>query len=647
MVLRVVLALVVGECVASLTAYRYQRGGVATYNDIDKQTMTVPDAQSHCDSLPACVAFYFSDAAATPPGPVEMHFTTLSFGVTDPTSHAYFKRDLSSLQMDAAFGDHMVLQRAPLGASVWGTAPPNSKVMVQIDSVAQSAVSDANGEWKVLLAPHAAGGPFALTAYAQAVGNVTLNDVMFGDVWICSGQSNMELGLSATLEWPQVKQDVMDGKYTNLRPFKVMDQWTFDPKSRFYGKSDVALDWVQPNSNTADILQGFSATCWFFARHLYDSMTTKVALGLIEASVGGTLVEAWTTPKVLQQCSMVCCRDFSVCNNSAALSPDDHPSSLFNAMISPVLSTSITGVVWYQGESNIYNQGDRAAKSGYQCLFPAMIADWEQSFVAAGASVAPIPFGFVSLAGYCNDCTNHPPSNDHHVAEMRLTQMAGYRSVPNPAQPHSFMAIAYDLEDVHGDDSWWDIHPRYKDELGRRLSLGALAGPPYKQTGFLTTGPVLMGCQVEGQNVILQFDPTLLQADKMLAQNSNGLEALALGQWVPLTLTTAYPSASSIVATLPSAVPITQLRYAWRDNPCCPSAYTDVAVNYTCTMISCALYASPSMLPAVPFLANIDASGSCLKAEAYAPRPERAAAALHAKSLRALHSGFPNPDTRP
>lgn len=244
------------------------------------------------------------------------------------------------------------------------------------------------------------------------------------------------------------------------------------------------------------LLQYFSATCWFFGRDLANALGSNVPIGLLSTCYGGTNVEAWSSPDSLKKCGWVnppladeerTTRGAMEVAEEAPLigNPDVNPSSLYNDMIFPLLNMTIKGAIWYQGEANVFNP------SNYSCTFPAMIADWRVKWAAASGTSPNFPFGFVQLAGYCtcgepaNEC-NNAIANISIVAPVRWAQTAYYGYAPNKAMPYTFMATAVDLADPNSPEC--DIHPRFKQEVSRRLSLGAL-NTVYGQSSLPFQGP--------------------------------------------------------------------------------------------------------------------------------------------------------------
>ncbi|KAJ8400355.1 hypothetical protein AAFF_G00397380 [Aldrovandia affinis] len=249
------------------------------------------------------------------------------------------------------YGDHMVLQKAPERAVLWGYASDGSKVFVILEGQQgnkKQAAYVQNGMWRLTLDPVNAGGPYNVTAVQQgpAHAQVTLTDVLFGDVWLCGGQSNMAFTLSQVFNASEELS--LAPKFPQVRIFmaalEMSDQALTDlPR--------VEVPWSVPS---AELLGGkeftyFSAVCWLFGRNLYETLGYPV--GLVESCWGGTPVEAWSSPRALQKCSLEEQEDNS--NYTRPLLGVVWSNSvLWNAMIHPLLNMTIQGAIWYQGESS-------------------------------------------------------------------------------------------------------------------------------------------------------------------------------------------------------------------------------------------------------------------------------------------------------
>ena len=402
----------------------------------------------------------------------------------------------AAVRLPALISDGMVVQQG-VKVNIWGTADPGERVTVILKDQEASGVTDKDGEWKVGLGPLSAGGPFTLTI--RGTNTITLHDVLVGEVWVCSGQSNMGMTVSGVTN---AQDEIAHADYPMLRLFTVGQGVAGKPQR------DVKGYWVPSRPET---VSNFSAAAYFFGRDLQRVL--NVPIGLIHSSWGGTLAEAWTSRETLQSdpdyksildagvkllspyprlfqdydAQFAQWRQDSDKAESEGAPvppvppvPDDPrrspnlPSGLFNAMIMPLTNYAIRGVIWYQGESNA------SRPIQYRKLFPALIRDWRRVW-----NEGDFPFLFVQLANWG---INISQSNWPELREAQLMTLS---------LPKTGMAVAIDI----GDGS--DIHPKNKQEVGYRLALAAQA-IAYGQD-VIYSGPVYESMTVEGEKVRLHF----------------------------------------------------------------------------------------------------------------------------------------------
>jgi sialate O-acetylesterase len=382
------------------------------------------------------------------------------------------------------FSHGMVLQRE-VAVPVWGTAKNGESVTVRFadQEVQTTAVA---GKWSVKLAPLKAGGPFTMTMAGETT--VTLTNVLVGEVWVCSGQSNMAWPLKDT---DRAKEVVAAAGDDQLRLFTVPRNPTDSPQTA------VAATWqLCTPANAAP----FSGVAYYFGRHL--RRTLGVPVGLINSSVGGTLAEAWTPKATLAGDPVLKAildeHEKAVAEFPAALAnfrasvtkappaapgaqvkatppadPAKHhnrPACLYNGMIAPLVPFALRGVIWYQGESN------RSRPDRYTHLFSSLIGSWRQAW-----GLGEFPFLFVQLA-----------PRDLYPPELREAQLQTWQQVSNTA-----MAVITDWGLAH------DSHPRNKEPVGDRLGLAARALVYGEKIEY--SGPVYASMSVEGDRAVLSF----------------------------------------------------------------------------------------------------------------------------------------------
>ncbi len=470
----------------------------------------------------------------------------------------------ADVRLPALISDNMVLQQGRQVA-IWGTADAGEQVTVSLGEQKESATADSSGQWKVQLGPLAKGGPLEMTVAGK--NTVTIHNVLVGEVWVCSGQSNMEMAVWNHNVFGGVnnaEKEVAAANYPLLRLFIVKKAVAGKPQS------DVQGQWLVTSPATVG---SFSAVGYFFGRDLHQTM--KFPVGLIDSSWGGTEAEAWTSDAALDADPELkvaadswqqriagfpaALEDYkqklgewekaaeeaeangkiAVAAPNAPRDPRSHSwraSGLWNAMMAPLTPYAIAGVIWYQGESN--------AEFAYQYrkVFATMIQQWRSSW-----GEGDFPFLFVQLASFAPGAKS--PDAWPTLRESQAKTLA---------LPKTGMAVAIDIGDSY------DIHPKNKQEVGRRLALSAegiaygrkieYMGPTFKSLradkgtlrlqfthvagGLVVRGQSLMGFEIAGQDQ--QFFPA---------------EAKIEGNEVVLS--------SSRVAKPVAA------RYAWANDPKC------------------------------------------------------------------------------
>lgn len=458
------------------------------------------------------------------------------------------------------FQDHMVLQQGQKVA-VWGTAAPGERVTVSLAGKQASALAGEDGRWRVELGPLAAGGPFEMRVEGQNA--LTLQDVLVGEVWVCSGQSNMA--------WPveraaNPEQEISQANYPLIRFFTVRQKVAQEPQSEVEGTWEVC---------SPQTVGHFSAVGYFFARELHR--TLGVPVGMINSSWGGTPAEAWTSrpaleadpalrpilenwervlanyPQALQryqerlkqwgeEAAKAKAEGRAVPPRPQPPLGPGHPwtpGGLFNGMIAPLTPFAIRGVIWYQGESN----AGRAYQ--YRRLFPTLIQDWRRAW-----GRGDFPFLFVQLANFMKTL---PEPSESAWAELREAQSMAL------SLPKTGMAVAIDIGEAD------DIHPKNKQEVGRRLALAALAIAYGKDVVY--SGPLYESMSIEGNRIRLRFKHV---DGGLVAKDGEGLKGFAIaGEDRKFVWAEARIEGDTVVVSSPQVPNPVAVRYAWADNPVC------------------------------------------------------------------------------
>ncbi len=467
------------------------------------------------------------------------------------------------LTLASVIGDHMVLQQGG-PAPIWGKTAPNTKVRVVMGDHRITTRSDEQGNWRVDLGALTAGGPYDITIQAGKTEKV-ISDVLVGEVWVCSGQSNMQFSVRGA---NNADEEIKNANYPNIRLFSVTRKTSDVPLSECEGSWSACSPETVPD---------FSAVGYFFGRRLYQ--TLDVPIGLIHSSWGGTPAEAWTSmPKlesnpdfqpILDRWEKII-EDYpkakadydkalaewqkkaadAKANNqpepkgkpNPPIGPDHphRPATLYNAMIQPLIPYGIRGAIWYQGESN----AGRAYQ--YRSLFPAMIEDWRANW-----GEGPFPFLFVQLANFMK---YNPDANAGSAwAELREAQHMTL-GLENTGE-----AVIIDIGEAN------DIHPKNKQDVGARLSQAAWK-VAYGMNDAVWSGPELASMKKEGNAIRLTFD----HANGGLMANGDKLEGFAVaGEDKIYHWADAKIDGNSVIVSAPDVANPIAVRYGWADNPRC------------------------------------------------------------------------------
>ncbi len=369
------------------------------------------------------------------------------------------------------FTDHMVLQR-DIPCPVWGTAEAGETVTVKLGASEGTATADAAGKWSVKLPAmkmNAAGQDLTISGK----NTITIKDVLVGDVWLCSGQSNMEWGLGGC----NAPEDIAAANLPNLRRIKFPHVSLSKPTTDVPGKWEACSP-----QNTA----GFTAVGFYFARRVQKE--TGVPIGLLDDSWGGTRIEPWiplegfaAEPALSGILDAVKKRDAASLAVEANTPLDaGQPGALYNGMIYPVVPFGIKGALWYQGESN-GGEGDE-----YYAKMRALVGGWRKVWAQGD-----FPFYFVQLANFNKD-VNTPEGGDGW-AKVRMAQLKSLQI------PHTGMAVTIDIGEAG------DIHPKNKFDVGERLALWALHHD-YGKKDLVPGGPLYKSATVEGAKMRVSFD---------------------------------------------------------------------------------------------------------------------------------------------
>ena len=470
---------------------------------------------------------------------------------------------LADVTLPPIFSDNMVIQRdAPF--VIWGTSDPAEKVTVEFDHRTGTTTADNDGHWRIEMEP------FLVTAQRELVvrakNTITLKGVCVGDVWVCSGQSNMAWPVSRSMN---AKQEIATSENFRLRLFTMHNRVSAEPQTDFAPKQ---RGWSRCDPTTVG---SFSAVAYYFGRVVREDL--GIPVGLIVTAWGGTPAESWTRREELlahDECQPIVERwDKVVADYPAALAKHKlavkawedrkigrrprkppgplHPhraSGLWNGMVQPLTPMCIKGFLWYQGESNV----GRAEQ--YGTLFPAMIRNWRASW-----DQGDLPFLFVQLANF-RPVQREPVQSAW--AELRDAQRRTL-SLPKTA-----MAVTIDIGEAG------DIHPKNKQEVGRRLALAARALAYPKEMESKIEGPLVYSGPLCVQIDYIEDKAHLsfmhLGRGGLQTRNNDPLRGFTIaGKDKVFRLAHARIQNNQVILSHPDIGKVAAVRYGWADNPVC------------------------------------------------------------------------------
>ena len=432
---------------------------------------------------------------------------------------------LADVRLPAIFSDHMVLQQG-VTVPIWGWAAPGEEVSVSIAGQTKSNRADAQGKWKVELDKLKPGDPLMLVVKGK--NTLTVHDVLVGEVWLGSGQSNMTRTTKMAKDFEKEKAA---SNLPRIRMFRV-------------GADPSAPD--QPNCRgswkvcSPETVGDFSGVLFFFGRELYRSLDLPV--GLIHSSVGGTAIELWTNldaqraaPELKEYVAAMMLRTNAAPANGKKAPAPPKPGRLFDQLIAPIIPYAMRGIVWYQGEAN-GKTVEMARRYEYQ--LPLLITDWRTRWGNE------LPFGYVQLPNLANG-ENWPLVREAMLKTLKL--------------PKTGMAITVDIGEPN------DVHPHNKEEVGRRLSLWAL-GAVYQKSVPATSGPLPAANKVQGSDLVLSFKNTqgglVAKGGELRGFTVSGEDR----QWHPAS---ARISGEQVLVSSAEVKKPVAVRYAWAANPDC------------------------------------------------------------------------------
>jgi sialate O-acetylesterase len=463
----------------------------------------------------------------------------------------------ANVTLPAVLSDGVVLQRG-MPIHVWGMAASGENVRVTLNHQSKNTVADFAGRWHIYLAPESAGGPYELTVKGE--NEIVLHDVLIGDVWVASGQSNMEFPMEGWYGTPRdAAAEIPKANFPAIHLLHVEKAYADHPLNDL----SKPAKWTPC---TPESVRQFSAVAYYFAKELENR--EKVPIGIVETAWGGTVAETWVSldglssnpglmPIFANRAHMAdlqidtdlvapheeelkkAARAKGLPEPLFAWHPDPHswePAALYNAMIAPLTPYAIRGVIWYQGESN--SALERAPHYGE--LFQTLIRDWRNHWV-----IGDFPFLYVQISAFKSDALEDwAPVRDAQRKTLELTNTA--------------MAVTIDIGNPD------DVHPTDKLDVGLRLALAARVLSYGERLEY--SGPIFRQVTREEHGLRLWFDHA-----QSLKPGSKGLcgfqVAAANGRYAPAD---ARIEGTQIAVSSTQVETPVSVRYAWENSPECP-----------------------------------------------------------------------------
>ncbi len=475
----------------------------------------------------------------------------------------------ANIKLPALFSEHMVLQSGET-VPVWGWAAPDEKVAVEIGGQKLTTIADATGEWRVRLEPLPSGAKLTLTVRGE--NSVVVNDVLAGEVWLGSGQSNMRLEVSRANHFEAEKTAA------NLPEIRM---FTVNKNATTTTATDGRGSWQICNSNSVG---AFSAALYFFGRELHQQL--KAPVGLINSSFGGTYIQSWISldaqkrEPALQPFVDAFEKTIQTPFDDAAAEAElkkamdewqihatknkaegkgeprkpvkrtdprvdqNSPANLFNGMIAPLIPYRIKGVVWYQGEQNAGSQAPALADL-YRLQLPTLIRDWRSRW-----NEGDLPFCWVQLPGI-----GKRPNGFQTESGFELVREGMLETL---ALPDTGMAVAIDIGEPD------NIHPKNKQEVGHRLAVWALARVYHRDLPF--SGPIFKRCDTSGPEMKIHFTHTdgglVCHGDALKSFGITGADKV----WHPAE---ARIDGDVVVVSSKDVPKPVAVRYGWAKDPEC------------------------------------------------------------------------------
>lgn len=420
-----------------------------------------------------------------------------------------------SLRLGSVFSDHMVIQQGR-PTNLWGWADPGATVTVEIAGQKHEWKADDKGRWSGKLAPVAVGGPYTLVVSAKD-SRVEVEDILAGELWLCSGQSNMAMPMRELPE-EMLKQQVAQADYPQIRTVRIPEV----PAEE--ARSETSAQWQICSPET---LPGLTAEGYFFGRKLHQELKTPV--GLLLCAWGGSSAHAWTSPESLDEPALA----RQMPHDVLGWRENVRPSLLYNGMLNPIVGTTVRGVIWHQGET----EGDAGQNPYlYRLTFPAMISDWRKQWAEP-----EMPFYFVQLFNLVRH-ERWPVVRESQAEALKL--------------PRTGMTVTVDLAEGN------QLHPKTKEAFGNRMADLVLAREYGKSIGV--DSPAYKSMQTQSGAIRIALDHA---AGLKTTDGKSPAEFLIAGDDQKFVPAEVKIDGESLIISSPQVPQPAAVRYAWSGDP--------------------------------------------------------------------------------
>lgn len=426
----------------------------------------------------------------------------------------FSKLAMANISLPNFFSDNMVLQRNS-SIKIWGWANPKEEIRITPSWDNQDYKTIANNEanWEVVIPTPKEGGPYSITF--KGYNQITLKNILIGEVWLCSGQSNMEMNANWGIN--DGEKEAAKATNTNIRFFSVEKSSSESPQQNLLGSWEIC---------SPEVMKKNSAVAYFFANRIKEELK-NVPIGLMIAAWGATSAEVWMPKNVFDN-------DSQLFEASKKINPNEYcpvgNAKTFNTMINPLVGYKIRGVLWYQGESNV-------GSTIYDKTFTTLISSWRNLWKE------DFPFYFVQIAPYKIENDNYSSVQIRNFQRKTLSLL-----------PNTQMAITSDISTTD------DIHPKDKKSVGVRLANLALSNV-YNAYSKLANGPLLKEIKVEKNKIFVYFD----YADGLYFKDSNSNQFEVAGADNIFFPVVATIKKNKVILSCKNVRKPSRVRFAWKN----------------------------------------------------------------------------------